>query len=200
MSGNVLSPRPDTRYLVLDAALTLFTERGFFATSVHDVSRVSGVSIGSIYHHFGDKEGLARSLYDQLSTRMEGLITEIRRRHSSLESQARELIARLFDLTEQEPRAMVFMLNAKHRDFLPDLEPVCSSRPFILMREMVAEGMTRGEIRTMDTLVASSCLFGGALRMITGRLDRLVQQPLSSYLEDVWSCAWAGVVSPEPAP
>ena len=75
--SSVLSPRPDTRYLVLDSALTLFTERGYFSTSVHDIGRAAGVSIGSIYHHFGDKEGIAGALYAQLGSRMESLIGEI---------------------------------------------------------------------------------------------------------------------------
>lgn len=191
--SSVLSPRPDTRFLVLDAALTLFTRRGYFNTSVHDIGRESGVSIGSIYHHFGDKEGVANALYEQLNTRMEGLITEIRRRHETLQDQARALIARLFELTESEPRAMEFMLYAKHREFLPNQGPVCSSRPFVLMREMMAMGMEGGEIRTMDPMVASACLFGGPLRMITARLDGVVERPLPTYLDELWPCAWAAV-------
>jgi len=193
--SSVLSPRPDTRYLVLDSALTLFTERGYFSTSVHDIGRAAGVSIGSIYHHFGDKEGIAGALYSQLNSRMESLIGDICRRHESAHDQARELIARLFELTETEPRAMEFMLYAKHREFLPEHGPVCSSRPFELMREMVRRGMDNGEIRRMEAIVASTCLFGGALRMITGRLDGVVEQPLPTYLPEVWDCAWRAVAA-----
>ena len=57
----------DPRQQVLDAVLTLFSERGYFATTVQDISSESGVSVGSIYHHFGDKEGIARSLYHMLA-------------------------------------------------------------------------------------------------------------------------------------
>lgn len=195
--SSVLSPRPDTRFLVLDAALTLFTQRGYFSTSVHDIGREAGVSIGSIYHHFGDKEGVASALYDQLNIRMEGLIAEIQRRHDTLHDQARALISVLFELTESEPRAMEFMLYAKHREFLPSQGPVCSSRPFVLMREMVSRGMARGEVRPMDTMVASTSLFGGALRMITARLDGLVERPLPAYLDELWPCAWAAVAKEE---
>lgn len=190
-----LSPRPDTRFLVLDTALSLFTERGYFNTSVHDIGRAAGVSIGSIYHHFGDKVGVATALYEQLSARMEGLIGEICRRHATAHDQARALVSRLFELTESEPRAMEFMLYAKHREFMPDAAPVCSSRPFALMRALVAEGMARGEIREMDVMVASTCLFGGSIRMITARLDGILEHPLPDYLEEVWACAWRSVVA-----
>ncbi len=193
--SSVLSPRPDTRFLVLDTALTLFTERGYFSTSVHDIGRESGVSIGSIYHHFGDKEGIAGALYSQLSGRMENLIGDICRRHTSARDQAHELVVRLFELCETEPRAMEFMLYAKHREFLPNHGPVCSSRPFELMRDIVRRGMEQGEIRLMDAMVASSSLFGGPLRMITARLDGIVERPLPTYLDAVWDCAWRAVAS-----
>ena len=110
--------REDTRTLVLDAALKLFTDRGYFATSVHDISRTAGVSVGSIYHHFGDKEGLARALYTTLTARMLQLIDEIERQMDSSHDRARELVTRLFVLTETQPQAMAFMLYARHREFL----------------------------------------------------------------------------------
>ena len=63
-----------TRELILATALRLFVERGFFATSVHDIRRAAGLSIGSIYHHFPSKEAVARALYDDLVARMAGLV------------------------------------------------------------------------------------------------------------------------------
>jgi AcrR family transcriptional regulator len=51
------------RRAILEAALEAFTEKGFAAATIEDVRRLSGASVGSIYHHFGDKEGLAAALY-----------------------------------------------------------------------------------------------------------------------------------------
>ncbi len=51
------------RQAILDAALATFSERGVEATTIDDIRRRSGASVGSIYHHFGDKEGLADALY-----------------------------------------------------------------------------------------------------------------------------------------
>jgi len=90
---------------------------------------------------------------------------------------------------------MAFMLYPKHREFLPAERPICSSVPFEQMREMVRRGMQRGEIRQGDVLVASSCLFGGSIRMITSALDGLLQQPLSSFLDEVWDYSWRAVAT-----
>ena len=48
---------------ILDAALRGFAEKGIAGTTVEEVRRRSGASVGSIYHHFGDKEGIAAALY-----------------------------------------------------------------------------------------------------------------------------------------
>ena len=53
-----------SRKLVLDAALRLFSTRGFRATSVRDIAEAAGVSTGNLYHHFPDKEAIFRQLLD----------------------------------------------------------------------------------------------------------------------------------------
>ena len=88
---------------------------------------------------------------------------------------------------------MVYVLYTKHREFLPDELPVCSSQPFEIMRSMVEAGIDRGEIERCDLLVASTCLFGGAIRMITAYLDGVVDRPLADYLDDLWFCSWRAV-------
>lgn len=180
---------------VMSATLSLFTQKGYFNTSVHDIARESGVSIGSIYHHFKDKEGVASALYHNLIDRMDAELSLIMNTHSSAHDRCRAVIEMLFSIAEKEPEVMEFMLYAKHSEFLPNEVPVCSSKPFELMREMVKQGMTTGEIRVMDVMVASTCLFGGSIRMITSRLDGLLPKPLSSYLDDIWTCSWRAVTA-----
>ncbi|MEN0064133.1 MAG: TetR/AcrR family transcriptional regulator [Myxococcota bacterium] len=46
------------RELVLDAGLTEFSRSGYAGTSLRDVSRASGISVGLIQYHFGTKQEL----------------------------------------------------------------------------------------------------------------------------------------------
>jgi AcrR family transcriptional regulator len=70
----------DRKREILDAALRAFTEKGFAAATVADVRELSGASTGSIYHHFGDKDGLAAALYvEALRDYQEGLLSVLRR-------------------------------------------------------------------------------------------------------------------------
>jgi len=52
-----------TEQALLDAALTLFRERGVDAVTVGDIAAAAGVAPATIYRRFGDKEGLLREVY-----------------------------------------------------------------------------------------------------------------------------------------
>src|SRR5262245_31750538 len=54
-----------SRRHVLDAALRLFSHRGYRATTVRDIADESKVSTGNVYHHFPDKESIFRTLLDE---------------------------------------------------------------------------------------------------------------------------------------
>ena len=52
-----------TRAKVLEAARELIIERGYEQVSLKDICDRSGVSNGSVFHHFGSKEGIIRQLF-----------------------------------------------------------------------------------------------------------------------------------------
>ena len=54
-----------SRRQILDAALKLFSHRGYGATSVIDIAEEAGLSKGNVYHHFPDKETIFRTLLDR---------------------------------------------------------------------------------------------------------------------------------------
>ena len=54
-----------SRAQILDAALALFSSRGYRGTSIRDIGDAAGVSTGSLYHQFPDKETIFRTLLDQ---------------------------------------------------------------------------------------------------------------------------------------
>ena len=52
----------DSRADILRAAGTLFAEKGFEAVTVRDIAKEAGVGLPTIYHFFGDKQGLYRTV------------------------------------------------------------------------------------------------------------------------------------------
>lgn len=191
-----LFPNLGSRHVAtLRAALRLFSERGFFNTSVQDIVGAAEVSVGFVYHHFTDKEGVARALYQHLLARMNVLIDEIEAAHPTAEARCRAVIKMLFDLTEAEPDVMAFVIHARHREFLPEEKAICSASAFVRMRDFVFAGIDDGEIRPIDPMVAAVMMYGGAIRMVCLRLDALIPKPLEQYFDELWANTWQSLAT-----
>lgn len=55
------------RLRILEAALALFGERGYHATTIRDIAAAAGVSVGLVCRYFPTKEHFARALYERLA-------------------------------------------------------------------------------------------------------------------------------------
>jgi AcrR family transcriptional regulator len=65
MSRTQEERKTETRARLLDAAATLFAERGIDAVSVDAVADAAGRTSGAVYAHFGSKQGLLLGLLDE---------------------------------------------------------------------------------------------------------------------------------------
>ena len=66
MSNPKADPR-STRDRILDAALNIFSAKGFHDTKLDEIVAEGGISKGSIYFHFPNKEKLFIALVDQFA-------------------------------------------------------------------------------------------------------------------------------------
>lgn len=57
-----------SRTRLLDAALRVFREKGYTATTVEDLCHAAGVTKGSFFHHFESKEALALAAIEHWNT------------------------------------------------------------------------------------------------------------------------------------
>ncbi|KAG1437864.1 hypothetical protein G6F56_012894 [Rhizopus delemar] len=56
----------ETRASLLATARRVFSEHGYAATSMDDLTAQAGLTRGALYHHFGDKKGLLAAVVGQL--------------------------------------------------------------------------------------------------------------------------------------
>lgn len=184
----------DLRAKVLNSALALFVEKGYFNTSIPDLVKHSGVSTGSIYKYFGDKEGLAdklmEALVDELYQQQKTLLAQ----HHTAQARYQALVRWLIQFTLDYPAVMSFVLYAKHQAFLPDSSSICSSKPFMMLRDVIAEGMASQEVREMDVMIAAALAFGSVLRLLQLGLDGVLPRPLGDYQEELIESGWRAIV------
>ena len=67
-------PKRDvTRRRLLDRALRLFQQRGVDATTMRDIAKAAGLSLGAAYYYFPSKDALVFAYYEDNQAQMEAL-------------------------------------------------------------------------------------------------------------------------------
>ena len=78
----------DTRLRILDAAESLFTEQGFEATTMRQITGVAGVNLASVNYHFGSKEALIREVFRRRLTWLnQRRLQELEQAHALLQEE-----------------------------------------------------------------------------------------------------------------
>lgn len=176
---------------ILLAALKLFTEKGYFNTSLTDIVKASGLkSTNSIYKHFKNKQAIADALYGNILDSLNCSIDDIRRRNKKFSDQLREVTGLLFALTDEAPEVMKFLLLIQHQEFLPDEKLLQDTAPFVKLKKIIQAGIKSGEIKAIDALRAYTYFFGvinNTLKMVlSGELDKKAEV----YQSETWVTAW----------
>ena len=177
---------------VLTAALDLFVEKGYHSVSIHEVQKISDVSIGSIYKHFGGKEGIAKKLYLHVLNELDELIVSVTEKLDDPVDQIEEIIKQLFEHTETHEYIISFLFYTKHTDFLPGEPLMNNSEPFLKIKEITSKA-TQSKNNTINIDIADALVLGSAIRMIQLRIDGVIDDPLVNHLESLMNNVWNGL-------
>ncbi|HEY5646466.1 MAG TPA: TetR/AcrR family transcriptional regulator [Pseudomonadales bacterium] len=103
---------------VLAAALDCFSELGIKDTTIRHIQRRAGCSIGSIYHHFGSKEGIAEELFLEGIARLnQGMLKRIRAAADA--QQGVKAVVEFYCEWATRNRDMARYLHSRDIDFSP---------------------------------------------------------------------------------
>ena len=76
----VRKTKEDTEHtysLLLDAAESIFSQKGVAASTLNDIATEAGMTRGAIYWHFKDKGALVRAMCDRATLPMEAMANEV---------------------------------------------------------------------------------------------------------------------------
>jgi AcrR family transcriptional regulator len=167
MSDTATEPRwrrlPEERpKQILDAALTVFAERGLAAARLEDIAKEAGLSKGTIYLYFPNKEELFREV---IRNSVIAFIERGEERLQTLGDPLQALLAWMEGywawLRSPVFPAMHRLVNSEFHSF-PDVAAFYAKevieRAHRLVCDMLKAAMDQGQLRTMDPLVGARML------------------------------------------
>lgn len=181
---------------ILQSALSLFSEKGYDATSVREICEASGITKPTLYHFYGSKEGVYRALVDGTLERLREDLAQALDEDGTLSERLRRLALTYFEAARREPDLARFILALTHDP--PSSAPRTDFQTFYegvlaLVARAIEVAESRGEVSAGPVDVRLLVLMGAlgeALHgyLLAGRPD--LAPELAETLVDVVLNGW----------
>jgi len=124
----------ETRARILEAALSVFRERGFERATMREIAAAAGVAVGAAYYYFESKDAIVMAFYERSTDEMAAAIEGMLGRSRTLEARLRGIITAKFD--EFAPNRKLLGALTAHTDPEHPLSPFSKETAAIRERDM----------------------------------------------------------------
>ena len=140
---------------LLDAALSLFVEKGFAATRAEEVAQRAGVSKGTLFLYFASKEELFKAVVrDNISGRFAQWNDEFERFEGSAADMLRFAMTTWWERLGSTPTSGIVKLMMSEARNFPELAAFYQQEVIQpgsdLIRQILQRGVDHGEFREID--------------------------------------------------
>jgi AcrR family transcriptional regulator len=191
-------PRKTHKRHILSCALACFDELGIEATTIETIRERASSSIGSIYHHFGNKDGLIAALYlaaldDQFA------MAEPRMMNAKTARDAVDALVRTYlEWVTHQPKLARFLFRARHLvasgPYKEELVKRNKQR-FETLLNQLATGIKQGVILPLPKELFASLLIGQSENYCRAWLAQRVKTKPLLYVDIFVQAAWTSVTA-----
>jgi AcrR family transcriptional regulator len=191
-----MDPANDKQEAILNTALRLFTERGFFGTPTSLISKEAGVATGTLFFYFKTKEELIDTLYLRVKAEAAQAFCENLEKEPDAKTRLNRLGRNAIAWGLEHPEKMKFMEIFAHSPFVSTTAQLEGMSRFLFLQDLIAQGVREGSIRNYDPkllifMMASS--FSGLIARVAeaGSAEER-EQIIDQGMEFIWSGFSAG--------
>lgn len=151
-----------TREEILEAAVQIFSQKGYHATSMQEIARAVHLQKASLYHHISSKQDILVDLLDQSLDQLIDLLQSVVKQDLSADEKLKlAVISYMGMLLENREKASVLLLE--HRSLSPEyLSRHVPRRDKFesLWIEIIQQGCYQNVFECGDPILAARLLLG----------------------------------------
>lgn len=161
-----LDPRT-TRERIMDAALNVFSRKGYHETRMDEIVEEAATSKGSIYFHFPNKEKLFLALVDQFADLLERRVTEAIAGQRGMHRVQTALTTVLETFSKYRRPAKLLLVQAVGLGSAFERKRLETTDRFAtLIKTYLDEAVAAGEIAPVDTTVTAHAWMGAIYNVV----------------------------------
>jgi AcrR family transcriptional regulator len=188
--------RKNRKQEILDAALACFTEHGVEATTIEMIRERSQASVGSMYHHFGNKESIAASLYVEALGEHHEYQQSLLQKAQTAEDGVKAIAYAYIDWVSANPEKARFVLYNRSVLAKTDMADELKARTRKHYAEVIAwfqPYVERGELKKLPPELYASLITGPAHDYARLWLSGRAKTDIKGYREIFAEAAWNSI-------
>ena len=149
----VRPPTTDTEERLLDAALTLFAEKGYEAASVREIIEATGVTRPVLYYYCSSKEDLFKRLVHWKHDEAYRELGKVVREAKGCANRLRAIMRGSFAFCATDPRVPRLMFQTQFGPTIPGLSEFMAEVAklrFLIVHQVMLEGLDAGKLEGGD--------------------------------------------------
>ncbi|MCA9925640.1 MAG: TetR/AcrR family transcriptional regulator [Anaerolineales bacterium] len=157
-----------TKNRILDAALNIFSSKGYYDTKLDEIVGESGTSKGAIYFHFPNKERLFLALVDQFADLLERRVIEAIEQEEAGIARVKVALATVLDTfgKYRRPAKLLLVQAVGLGTTFEQKRLEVNDRFARLIETYLQEAVDVGDISLVDTEVVSHAWMGAIYSVI----------------------------------
>jgi AcrR family transcriptional regulator len=180
---------------ILDAALTVFSKKGYDAASTREICALAGISKPTLYYFYESKEGIYRALLQSTLGEFLQIVDEAFAAKCAFRGRCRKLAELMFEHSQRNPRRGRFVFSVFWSPNAPFAGEIHASYHEGVQRiaNAAAAAVKAGEIRRGDPQTRMLVLMGALaeamsnfLVMGTPKLTRKLAYSIIDTVLDGW--------------
>ena len=175
---------------IILSALKLFSKKGFYNTTISEISKNMGVSVGNIYNYFPSKNSLAKASITFVAKKLATNLRYINNQNISSREKVYMFVISYLNFLKEHPE----MIDYFFRVYLSNREVFCKEEDcgFQLAKDFIDEieilidtGTENGEFKKQNFYVGFSCITGilGGITFLNG--EKVLEDDLNIYAWDL---------------
>lgn len=184
------------RRAILDAAAECYHAGGLEAVTIEAVAARSGASVGSIYHHFGNKNAVLRGLFLAALEPYRQEMQTVLGRARSAEDLVKGPVRHYLQWVAANPHQARLINTIRHalRDTPEDTELKADRHAFYApLKELFASGVSQGQVRDLPFPLVVVIIMGPANELARQWLREPGEEDLAQYADVLADAAWRSV-------
>jgi len=175
--------------LIMKTALILFAKKGFYVTTIADIAKEMGMSVGNMYNYFASKEALAKELLLYTSKKFGDEIRKINELNITSKEKIEKIIDLYFSMAVNEPELVDYFMRvylSNKEIFKNGCEGMLCVSAFVTeIMIFFEDGVRKKELKNQDFFVAFGLFMGYIGGIVFLNNDGVLPKPLSEYVKDV---------------